>query len=49
VTGVPFFVFDGKLAVSGGQPESVFVQALQRAWGDRPAPGEACGPEGCEV
>ena len=49
ITGVPFFVFDGKLAVSGGQPESVFVQALQRAWGDRPAPGEVCGPEGCEI
>lgn len=31
VQGVPFFVFDGKLAVSGAQPVEVFTQALQQA------------------
>lgn len=29
VRGVPFFVFDGRLAVSGAQPVEVFVQALE--------------------
>lgn len=31
ITGVPFFVFDNKLAVSGAQPVDVFVGALRRA------------------
>lgn len=31
VTGVPFFVFDQKLALSGAQPREVFLQALQQA------------------
>jgi len=32
ITGVPFFVFDGKYAVSGAQPVAVFVEALQQVW-----------------
>ena len=31
ITGVPFFVFAGKLAVSGAQPVEVLVQALSKA------------------
>lgn len=31
VRGVPFFVFDGRLAVSGAQPVEVFAQALRQA------------------
>ncbi|MGP6172620.1 DsbA family oxidoreductase [Corynebacterium sp. A21] len=31
VQGVPFFVFDGRLAVSGAQPVEVFTQALEQA------------------
>ena len=31
VRGVPFFVFDGRLAVSGAQPVEVFEQALEQA------------------
>ena len=31
VTGVPFFVFDQKLALSGAQPREIFLQALQQA------------------
>lgn len=31
VRGVPFFVFDGRLAVSGAQRESVLREALKRA------------------
>lgn len=32
VRGVPFFVFDRKLAVSGAQPEELFVQTLEQAY-----------------
>ena len=31
VTGVPFFIFDQKLALSGAQPREIFLQALQQA------------------
>lgn len=30
IRGVPFFIFDGKLAVSGAQPAEVFTQALSQ-------------------
>lgn len=33
ISGVPFFVFGGKCAVSGAQPEEVFLQALATASG----------------
>ncbi|MBB4805503.1 putative DsbA family dithiol-disulfide isomerase [Chryseobacterium defluvii] len=32
ITGVPFFVLDGKYAVSGAQPVEVFENALQQAY-----------------
>ena len=35
ITGVPFFVADGKYAVSGAQPPEVLLQLLQRAYEDR--------------
>ncbi|MCL6517146.1 MAG: DsbA family oxidoreductase [Alicyclobacillus sp.] len=31
ITGVPFFIFNDRLAVSGAQPVEVFVQALNEA------------------
>ncbi len=34
VTGVPFFVFNGKYGLSGAQPSSVFLEALSRATDD---------------
>ncbi|WP_277210647.1 DsbA family oxidoreductase [Isoptericola croceus] len=37
ITGVPFFVLDEKLAVSGAQPAEVFVEALQRAVAEQEA------------
>lgn len=51
VRGVPFFVLDGKFAVSGAQPDSVFDQALTRAWGER-SPltvlgGDSAEADGC--
>lgn len=35
VTGVPFFVFDRKYAVSGAQPTAVFTETLEKAFGER--------------
>lgn len=34
VRGVPFFVFDDKYAVSGAQSPEVFLQALEKSWGE---------------
>ena len=31
VNGVPFFVFDMRLGLSGAQPAEVFTQALEQA------------------
>jgi predicted DsbA family dithiol-disulfide isomerase len=53
INGVPFFVLDQRLAVSGAQPAEVFFRALEQAFADRatrPASleeGAICGPEGC--
>ncbi len=45
ITGVPFFVFDRKLGVSGAQPTEVFVQALRKA---APAPAATtCDDDAC--
>jgi predicted DsbA family dithiol-disulfide isomerase len=35
ITGVPFFVFDNKRAVSGAQPLELFAKALELSWQDR--------------
>jgi predicted DsbA family dithiol-disulfide isomerase len=32
IDGVPYFLFDAKIAVSGAQPSEVFLTALLRAW-----------------
>jgi predicted DsbA family dithiol-disulfide isomerase len=32
ITGVPFYVIDGKYGVSGAQPAEAFTHALQQAW-----------------
>ena len=32
VTGVPFFVVDRRVAVSGAQPAEVFTQLLEAGW-----------------
>jgi predicted DsbA family dithiol-disulfide isomerase len=34
ITGVPFFVVDGKYGVSGAQPSDVLVQVLERAYAE---------------
>jgi predicted DsbA family dithiol-disulfide isomerase len=52
-TGVPFFVFDGRYAVSGAQPSDVLLQLLERTWSERMPvrvlAGDTCGPDGCEL
>lgn len=59
VTGVPFFVFDRKYAVSGAQDESVFLNTLKKSyneWKQKQAEsklevidGKVCKPSGeCE-
>jgi predicted DsbA family dithiol-disulfide isomerase len=35
ITGVPFFVFDMALGVSGAQPSETFASALKQAWARR--------------
>lgn len=53
IRGVPFFVFDERLAASGAQPPEVLLGALTQAWQERaPTPetfaeGAVCGPDGC--
>jgi predicted DsbA family dithiol-disulfide isomerase len=58
VTGVPFFVFDNKYAVSGAQPTDVFLKTLEKAWEEgnfntslqiqNPSDANSCGIDGCE-
>lgn len=52
INGVPCFVFDGRLAVSGAQSPQVLLSALHQAWSDLDATpafeeGAVCGPDGC--
>lgn len=41
IRGVPFFVFDGRFALSGAQPEEVFGRALRVALGEEQLPAAA--------
>lgn len=34
INGVPFFVFDRKYAISGAQPEDIFLRTLEKVWGE---------------
>lgn len=57
ISGVPFFLVDGRLAVSGAQSLEVFRQLLEKGWEQRPvtAPAGAdaaagrCDDDGCAV
>jgi len=60
VTGVPFFLVDGRLALSGAQPPELLGKVLQRAWdeahpviehveGLADGAADACGPDGCAL
>ncbi|WP_406701248.1 DsbA family protein [Singulisphaera sp. Ch08] len=41
VSGVPFFIVNGRVALSGAQPPEMFLQAFERA-GEAAVAGEAC-------
>ena len=49
ISGVPFFVVDGRYGVSGAQPADVLLQVLDRAWAEQ-SPLVAVGGDapGCE-
>lgn len=53
ISGVPFFVLDGRYGVSGAQPAELLLTVLERAFGElQPeapvvAESAACGPDGC--
>jgi predicted DsbA family dithiol-disulfide isomerase len=48
ISGVPFFVIDGRYGISGAQPTALFAQALQQAWAESQgaAPAELFAQEG---
>ncbi len=57
ISGVPFFVVDGKYGISGAQPAELVLQALRQAWSER-APltlvaaggdGPGCEGDACAV
>jgi predicted DsbA family dithiol-disulfide isomerase len=52
ISGVPFFVVDRRIAVSGAQPPEVLGELLRRGMPAEPAiptvvGGESCGVDGC--
>ena len=55
VTGVPYFLVDGRFAIPGAQPAELILQTLRRAWRESHKPvtvvggGAACGPDGCAL
>ncbi|MDQ0781788.1 DsbA family protein [Chryseobacterium sp. W4I1] len=57
ISSVPFFVLNGKYAVSGAQPAEVFADALQQTYKETVSPfkdlskegGASCDADGCSV
>jgi len=57
ISGVPFFVIDGRYGISGAQPADAVLQTLEKAWSERPplalvaSQGSApsCEGESCAV
>lgn len=51
VTGVPFFVFDQRIALAGAQPKEVFLQVLEKALEQPQQQSSAnqCTTETCDV
>jgi len=56
ITGVPFFVLNGKYAVSGAQPVETFVNALQQTYNETKSKfkdlsdgGASCDADGCSI
>jgi len=54
ITGVPFFVIDGRFAIPGAQDPDTILAVLERAWERRApvvvgGPGEACEGDSCAM
>ena len=58
VTGVPFFLFDGRLGIAGAQSPEVLGRVLERAWSqsrpvvvmaDEGADARGCTDDGCTI
>ncbi|MFC3157619.1 Predicted dithiol-disulfide isomerase, DsbA family [Chryseobacterium arachidis] len=56
ITGVPFFILNGKYAVSGAQPVELFASALQQTYDETVTPLKnlsdnraSCDTDGCEI
>ncbi|MFX3623634.1 MAG: DsbA family oxidoreductase [Ectobacillus sp.] len=54
ISGVPFFVFNGKYAVSGAQPSEVFLEVLQKVYDENRLnetmhDGAVCTDEACDI
>lgn len=49
ITGVPFFVLDERLAVSGAQPVETFERALTQAWRARTTTSDAAATYGAST
>jgi len=56
ISSVPFFVLNGKYAVSGAQPSKVFEDALTQTYKESASPftnlsedGNSCDENGCEI
>jgi predicted DsbA family dithiol-disulfide isomerase len=56
VTGVPFFILNGKYAVSGAQPVELFENALQQTYHETVSPlkdlsngDNSCDADGCSI
>lgn len=56
VSGVPFFILNGKYSVSGAQPVELFENALQQTYNETVTPlknhsdsGASCDTDGCEI
>ncbi|KFF74654.1 DSBA oxidoreductase [Chryseobacterium sp. P1-3] len=57
ISGVPFFVLNGKYAVSGAQPVEVFKEALEQTYKETVSPfkdlsggsGASCDADGCSI
>ncbi|MGI8940049.1 MAG: DsbA family oxidoreductase [Iamia sp.] len=53
VTGVPFFVVDGRVGLPGAQPRELLLKLLRRAWAEHVPQvepvdgGETCGADDC--
>jgi len=58
ITGVPFFLVDGKFAISGAQDPALLLRVLDHAWSERARvtvfaggdePGGACEGDDCAI